>query len=320
MADRAHLLSDEDLLRALAASFPVEPVEPDPALLHQLSLAVAELRQRTTPAPAHAARRLRWTLPRRLSPAFLAAAVIGVVGAGTGISYAVGVPIPAAVRSIVRSVGLAQPAPPSTPPAPAVNAARQAESTLHQALTESHPPLSVIWRDSTVLAHRLARVGGPAVAGATGTTANGQRLLHQACRQLEGSGLATAGSASADAGGNGATFPGCAPVGVGHSPSGSTSTPSTFPSTTRPTEVPNSTQPGGGPVKAPVGGSGRTYGTTPTGGTTGTTTPGTSPGHSPGGSSTGHGGSGQSSGSQAHLPGHATTAKTTYPRSGDPSG
>ena len=166
MADRAHLLSDEDLLRALAASFPVEPVEPDPALLHQLSLAVAELRQKAPRRRRPTRRAAGCAGPCRAGSvrSCLAAAAIGVVGAGTGISYAVGVPIPAAVRSIVRSVGLAHTAPRRrTPPraAAAATAARQAESTLHQALTESHPPLSVISHDSTVLAHRLARVGGP---------------------------------------------------------------------------------------------------------------------------------------------------------------
>jgi hypothetical protein len=334
VADRAHLLSDEDLLGALAASFPVEPVEPDPALLHQLSLAVAELRQKTAPAPAPArspaaTRPLRWTLPRRLSPALFAGAVIGVVGAGTGISYAVGVPIPAAVRSIARSVGLAQPARPTTPPgvrptatAPsptaAVSAVRQAESTLHQALS-SHPPLSVISHDSTVLAHRLAQVGGHPVARAGGTTANGQRLLHEACRQLEGSAPAGTGSATTHAGTNGVTFPGCGAVGAGDAPAGSTSTPSTFPSsTTRTTEVPSAAHPGAGTGDAsrhePVGGSSGTHtGGTPTGGTTGTTTPGTSPDHYQGGSSRGRPGPGPSSGSQTHLGGHANA---TNPRSG----
>jgi len=58
-------------------------------------MAVAELREKTATTPAHAPatpRRPRWTLPRRLSPVVLAGAAIGVLGAGTGISYAVGVP------------------------------------------------------------------------------------------------------------------------------------------------------------------------------------------------------------------------------------
>ena len=105
VVDHAHRHSDEELLGTLAVSFPVEPVEPDAALLHRLSMAVAELRATTTPgySPA-AARRPHWTLPRQFSPVVLAGAVIGVVGAGTGISYAVGAPIPAAVRSIARTV------------------------------------------------------------------------------------------------------------------------------------------------------------------------------------------------------------------------
>ncbi|MGA2306624.1 MAG: hypothetical protein ABSH29_20930, partial [Acidimicrobiales bacterium] len=103
VADLAGRLSDEELLGALAASFPIEPVEPDAAQLHRLSMAVAELRERTTTTPTQstaAARRPRWTLPRRFSPVVLAGAAIGVLGAGTGISYAVGVPIPAAVRAV----------------------------------------------------------------------------------------------------------------------------------------------------------------------------------------------------------------------------
>src|ERR1700683_4179161 len=98
-ADRALLLSDEEILGALAAAFPVDPVEPDAVQLFRLSMAVAELRQRTATTPADApdvrdaapaARRQRWSLPRRLSPVVLAGAAIGVLGAGTGISYAVG--------------------------------------------------------------------------------------------------------------------------------------------------------------------------------------------------------------------------------------
>jgi hypothetical protein len=113
----ARFLSDDDILTALAASFPLTPAEPDAAQLHRLSLAVAELRQKTAAAHAPAARSPRWSLPPRLSPLVLAGSVVGVVAAGTGISFAVGAPIPAAVRSIVRSVGLDKPTtPPSLPP------------------------------------------------------------------------------------------------------------------------------------------------------------------------------------------------------------
>jgi hypothetical protein len=327
VADRAGLLSDDELLGALAASFPVEAVEPDAAQLHRLSMAVAELRATTTPAHSpDAASRPRWTLPRRFSPLVLAGAAIGVVGAGTGISYAVGVPIPAAVSSIARTVGLAQPATPTTVPAAtapspgaAATATRQAESTLHQALTESHPPQSVIAHDSAVLAHRLAQVGGHPSAGAAGTAADGQHLLNEACRQLEGSQPAGTGSSTSPSGTGGATFPGCGPVGIWHNPSGPTSPSSGVPSTTtRTTQAPSSSLPGAGtggaPVKAPVGGSaGTSPGGTRTGGSAGTA-PGTPPGHDTGGSSEDRHGGGNSAGPSPHTRSDGPSA--TNPRSG----
>src|ERR1700735_2530447 len=104
MPERTHILSDDELLGALAASFPVEQREPDAASLQHLAQAVATLR------PAHGAanRPHWWDLPRRLSPAVIAGAVVGIVGAGTGISYAVGDPLPTAVHSISRSAALAR--------------------------------------------------------------------------------------------------------------------------------------------------------------------------------------------------------------------
>jgi hypothetical protein len=328
----ADLLSDDELLTALAASFPIEPVEPDAASLHRLSMAVAELRRATTPVPIPAAaRRAHWSLPRRLSPVVLASAVVGVVGAGTGISFAVGAPLPAAVRSIARTVGLAKPATPTTMPtatAPApgatVSATRQAEATLHQALTESDPPRAVVAHDGTVLAHRLVRMGGRPKAGSAGTTADGQHLLNEACRQLEGSGQSGAGSVTTHTGGNGATFPGCGPVGIWRYPSGPTTPSSTVPpTTTRTTELPSSSHPGagthGGPVKAPVGpSSGTRTGGVPTGGSTGTTrstgtprttgtAPATTPSHFSGGSPGGDGGRGASTGQPNDPQGDATT-------------
>jgi hypothetical protein len=312
-ADRAQLLSDDELLGALAASFPLDPVEPDATQLLQLSMAVATLRESTTTTPAHsptAERKPHWSLPRRFSPVVIAGAAIGVLGAGTGISYAVGVPIPAAVRAVARTVGLAKPPTPTTPPAAAAPsptvaaaAARQAESTLHQALAQSNPPPAVISHDSAVLAHRLLQVGAHRGAGAAGTTANGQQLLNEACRQLDGSAQATTGSSTSHTGTGGATFPGCGPVGVWHYPSGATNPSSTVPSaTTGTTQLPSSTHSGAGtgtgttgaPFQAPVGGStGTSSGGTRTRGSTGNS-PGQSPGHETGGSSgdrPGHGGS-----------------------------
>ena len=351
-ADRALLLSDEELLGALAAAFPVDPVEPDAAQLLRLSMAVAELRERTATAttPAHppaAARRQRWSLPRRFSPLVLAGAAVGVLGAGTGISYAVGVPVPAAVRDVARSVGLANPAappptpttlPPATAPSPAATAtaARQAESTLHQALTQSNAAPAVISHDSAVLAHRLFQVGGHPGAGAAGTTADGQQLLNEACRQLEGSAQATTGSDTSHTttGGATATFPGCGPVGIWHDPALPTSPSSIVPSTTtRTTGVPSSshsgTGTGGSPFKGPLGGSsGTSSGGTRTGGSTGTT-PGLSPGHDTGGSSGNRSGRGTSSGAPSETGTDSHTGDsnpgddgpgTTDPRSGATSG
>jgi hypothetical protein len=345
--DRAALLSDEELLGALAASFPVDPVEPDAAQLYRLSMAAAELREKIATTPAHSPatpRRARWTLPRRFSPVVLAGAAIGVLGAGTGISYAVGVPLPAAVRAVARTVGLAKPTTPTpttlpaaTSPSPtaAATAARQAESTLHQALTQSNPPPAVISHDSAVLAHRLVQVGGHPTAGAAETTANGQHLLNEACRQLEGSGQTTTGSSTSGTATGGATFPGCGPVGIWHYPSGSaaTSPSSSIPSaTTRTTDVPSSSHSGegtvGGPFKAPVGGSsGISPGGTRTKEPTGTT-PEQSPGHNTGGWSgdrPGHGtSSGLPSGTQNSRTQNSRTENAgpgaTDPRSGATSG
>jgi hypothetical protein len=344
--DRAALLSDEELLGALAASFPVDPVEPDAAQLYRLSMAAAELREKIATTPAHSPatpRRARWTLPRRFSPVVLAGAAIGVLGAGTGISYAVGVPLPAAVRAVARTVGLAKPTTPTpttlpaaTSPSPtaAATAARQAESTLHQALTQSNPPPAVISHDSAVLAHRLVQVGGHPTAGAA-ETANGQHLLNEACQQLEGSGQTTTGSSTSGTATGGATFPGCGPVGIWHYPSGSaaTSPSSSIPSaTTRTTDVPSSSHSGegtvGGPFKAPVGGSsGISPGGTRTKEPTGTT-PEQSPGHNTGGWSgdrPGHGtSSGLPSGTQNSRTQNSRTENAgpgaTDPRSGATSG
>jgi hypothetical protein len=321
--ERAGSLSDEELLTALAESFPVTQTEPDAASLHRLSMAVADLRRpRTGPTPtrtpAHAARPSRWALPRRLSPVVIAGAVVGVLGAGTGISYAVGVPIPAAVRSIARTVGLAKPTPTTLPPATtappataAVQAARQAESTLHQALTQSHPPLAVISHDTTVLAHRLAQVGGHPTPGAAGATADGQHLLNEACRQLEGSGPADPGgtNAATPSGTSGYGSPvgvTCTPGPVGTYPSEPASPSSTVPTTTRTTELPSPSHPGAGtsgnPVKATNGGS------------PGTST-GTSSGQYPQGSS-GHSDQSTPSVSQPHS---ESRSGATYPRSSDTS-
>jgi hypothetical protein len=330
MADRIELLSDDDILDALAASFPVEPAAPEAAQLYRLSLAVAELRATTAAATAP---RARWSLPRRLSPLVLAGSVVGVVGAGTGISFAVGAPIPAAVRTIARSVGLDNPVTPTTLPAvtpttlpsatvsapapAAVSAARQAEATLSHALAATNPPLSVLAHDSSVLAHRLAQVTGPVTAGAAGTTTDGHHLLSEACRLLEGGGQR--GSASTQAGLHGTTFPDCGAAGVGRYPPG-TSKPATVPTSTPTTELTPPTHPSagtsGGGVKTSVEGSsgsrsapsGNHSDGTLTGGSSGTTSA-TSPNRSSGGSSGGRAGNGTSSGWPDHDP------TTTNPRS-----
>jgi hypothetical protein len=188
MSRHAGNVSDEELLTQLAAAFPIEPVEPDASSLHRLSLAVAELRPfDVSPIPKHRIgfrRSLRLSLPRKLSPVVSAGALVGALLMGTGISYAVGVPIPAAVRSVARTVGLAPPAPPPVSP---VAAAQQAESTLHRALINSGSTNSEISHDSSDLAHKLGQVEGDHSPGAHRVSKNGQHLLDEACRQMGGS-------------------------------------------------------------------------------------------------------------------------------------
>jgi hypothetical protein len=183
-------VSDEELLTRLAASFAVEPVEPDAASLRQLSAAVAERhRPATIAVPPRTAgpRTRRISLPRRLSPVVTIGSLVGALVMGTGISYAVGVPIPAAVRSVARTVGLAPPAPKPATLSPAVVAAQQAESTLHRALTKQNPSSAALSRDTSRLAHRLAQVGGDHTPGAQRVSNDGHRLLVEACPRLEGS-------------------------------------------------------------------------------------------------------------------------------------
>ena len=120
MDSRRGHVSDEELLTQLAASFAVEESEPDAASLRQLSLAVAELHRPVVTAPTtrptHRRRELG-SLPRRLSPVAAAGAVVAALAMGSGISYAVGGPAPAVVRSVVRTVGLAPAPAPATPSA-----------------------------------------------------------------------------------------------------------------------------------------------------------------------------------------------------------
>ena len=263
-------ISDEELLTRLAASFPVEQREPDPSSLRQLSLAVAALRQAqaaSVPAAHDGGRALRARMPRRLSPAIIAGAVLGAVVTGSGISYAVGVPVPAAVRSVARVVGLAAPAPPATAPnappvattttpttSPAVSAARQAESTLDHALTGNPPPPAVISHDSSVLAHRLEQVGGSHTAGSAQAVSNGQHLLYKACRQEQGAsptgnGVPTASGTTCTATG-GIVHPPSAPTtSVPLRPSGTSGT-----STSTPTATPFGGRPATGMI-APDNGS-----------------------------------------------------------------
>jgi hypothetical protein len=185
MSRRAGNVSDEDLFAQLAAAFPIDPVEPDASSLHRLSLAVAELHPfEATPAPKRriALRRSRrLSFPGKFSPIVSAGTLVGALVMGTGISYAVGVPIPAAVRSVARTVGLAPPAPPSLGP---VAAAQQAESTLHKALIDGDSNNSEISHDSSDLAHKLGQVEADHSPGAHRVSDNGQHLLDEACRQM----------------------------------------------------------------------------------------------------------------------------------------
>jgi hypothetical protein len=321
-------MSDENLLRRLAASFPVDEKEPDPSSLRQLSVAVATMQRPATP-PTRPRPRVR--VSRRLSPLVITGTVVGALATGTGISYAVGGPIPAAVRSIARSVGLDNPPPPATttllpttaPPAtvsPAVGAARQAESTLHQALSSGHSSPVEISHDTTNLARKLAVVGGDHSTGAVRTSADGRRLMDEACRQLEGSPPSgtgpLAGSSGSDSGsgtgqgtssgqepgrvdGGGQTPTGiacAAAAGLGTTPSGPTGGPSSGPSIPTPT-----TPPGGG-----GGQFGGSPGPTVPPGTPATSVPSTTPttlpegSHTPGDGSSGGSSEGPSVGPSGH--------------------
>jgi hypothetical protein len=232
MASPSHTVGDEELLARLAAAYPVAPCEPDLSALQHLSVAVAAMRPTAAPPvplPRRAGDALRARVPRRVGPVVIAGSVLGVLVTGTGISYAVGVPIPAAVRSVARVVGLAKtPAPstPSSPPAvvprttpttavnPAVSAARQAESTLSHALAGRNLASGVISRDSAVLAHRLAEVQGHRAVGAPAATAEGRHLLAQACRQLGDSAPSAVGSAAGGSTPAGTTPPGTTSTGM----------------------------------------------------------------------------------------------------------
>lgn len=180
--------SDEELMRRLAASFPVEQIEPDSSSLRHLSVAVGQLHRPATHTLAGITRRRtdRTPLPRRLSPVVAIGSVVGALALGTGISYAIGVPIPAAVRSVARTVGLAPAAPTPATLGPAVTAAGQAEVTLHQALTNANSSPAEISRDTSELAHRLAQVGGDHSSGAQRVSPRGHHLLIEPCPLLTG--------------------------------------------------------------------------------------------------------------------------------------
>jgi len=227
MGSSSRTVDDDELLARLTAAYPVDQCEPDASALAHLSLAVAHLRQTASPSVPLAQRAgaaWRARVPRRMSPVIIAGSLFGVVVTGTGISYAVGVPVPAAVRSVARAVGLAKPpaaSTPSTVPAaiphttptiavnPAVSATRQAESTLSRALDGRHVASGVISRDSAVLAHRLARVQGHRTVGASAATATGQHLLAQACQQLTGSTSSTPSATRAAAATSSSTGASC---------------------------------------------------------------------------------------------------------------
>jgi hypothetical protein len=316
-------MSDDELLRSLATSFAVESCEPDAAALQHLAQAVAALH----PTPPTARRARRWTVPQHLTPALIAGAVVGIVGAGTGISYAVGTPLPTAVRSIARSVGLASPATPPTTPltspppiSPALNAARQAESTLHQALAANHPTAGIISRDSSTLARRLAAFGAQPGPESSGTTADGHHLLNEACRQLGGSGQWDATYGTAVSGGtNGVTDPTgvhCTAVGVGVG-SHPTGPDNTGPSNTAVT-VPSNTSGSGPPTPTQHSGAGTSGGPVKatTGGVSGAGFNRTTPGTTPLGPAEGHGAHDSSRGRSSHGPSGSDTISHT----GNPEG
>jgi hypothetical protein len=271
---------DEELLGRLAAAFAVEDVEPDAASLRVLSASVA---QRW--APAGPTRRHQWWASRRrLSPVVIGATLAGALVTGTGISYAVGVPITSAVRSVARSVGLVAPAPPVVPPA-----VSQAESTLRQALASGSPPRSVVLRDSTVLARNLNQTQGSRAPGAQRANTDGHQLLIQACQYMTQPGQNASTSTTSTS-----TVPPASrcPVSYPSKPSSSPSHPVSNNGTA------TSPRPGPSGPPAPVQHHGAGTGTSTGGGaSTGGGSTSTTPG--PGGSSTG-GHQGGSTGSGAH--------------------
>jgi len=307
MDRRRGSVSDEELLTRLSASFPVEQIEPDASSLLQLSVAVAELRRpaATESAQITPRRTGRISLPRRLSPVVTVGSLVGALAMGTGISYAVGVPIPAAVRSVARTVGLAAPAPTPATLSPAVIAASQAESTLHQALANGNTSSAAISRDTSELAHRLARVAGDHAPAAQRVSDEGHHLLKEACPRLQGSspagnGTHPAGDATGTQGGATAvpTANPCAFLG-GRGTSGASGTSPDGAAGGLPTGT-GATTPSGGHGD----GSGVTH---PAGGSTpGGPLGGTSSGKRTGTSVSGSGSSGSKSGSSDHAAGART--------------
>jgi hypothetical protein len=316
-------LSDEELLTQLSAAFPAEKIEPDAASLHRLSLAVAELHPGdVAEAPARVSKRRRphrLTLPGRLSPVVSAGTLVGALVMGTGISYAVGVPIPAAVRSVARTVGLASPTPKVLTLSP-LDAAQQAESTLHQALADSNSSSSEISHDTSELARTLAQVRGDHTPGAERVSDDGHHLLVEACRQVGGSlqPNATDGGREGTSGGDSSNGGPCGSAGgdgprsSGSSPGG----PSTGTATTAPSGGGGNGDGGGHTDHGTDGGANG-------GGDGSSTSPGAPSGGSSGGSSAGSTGGGSNQGSTgpstSGQSGSGPSTSGAQPTSGGPS-
>jgi hypothetical protein len=194
-----------------------------------------------------------------------------------------------------------------------VLAASRAESTLHQALTNGKSSSAAISRDTSELAHRLARVGGDHAPAAQRVSDEGHHLLKEACPHLQGSspagnGLRAAGGEPGAQGGVTAapTVNPCALLG-GRRPSGGPGT--------LPTRTGTTTPSGGSGVTHPAGGStqGGSLGGNSSGARTGTSENG--PGSS--GSKSGSSGLHHSAG-DGTAPGRPDTTSTRPSSTGSP--
>ncbi|GAC1529959.1 MAG: hypothetical protein NVS3B12_03890 [Acidimicrobiales bacterium] len=119
-------MTDDLLLERLGAALrPVAPAEPPSASLAALFVAVAA----STPVPARARPSATRSWARRVAAA---GAALAAVGAGTGVAFAAGVPVPGIVREAAHDAGLPV-------DSAAVVAVLRADHALHLALDAGRP-------------------------------------------------------------------------------------------------------------------------------------------------------------------------------------